>query len=165
MIKIEYQYSDTGTDPKNPFLEINPNQQSYIYDTIQVFVNDVCELTARTPEFRELFTVDNTFSRGKGGRNSCMSFASGLCNKQYRGKRADFSKNQIKHIELIMQIASGFYTQGNQKGWFGTTLRTVPYTVKFVKKKIEVSKDLQRLLQDEPKWLGICGKTTNTRNG
>lgn len=150
MIQIEYQYSDTGTDPKNPFLEINNNQQQYIYDTIQQFVNDVCELTARTPEFRELFDVNPTFSRGKRGRNSCMSFASGLCNKQYRGKRADFSKNQIKHIELLMQIAGGFYSQGNQKGWFGKTLRTVPYSVKFVKKKITVSKDLQRLL-DEPK--------------
>jgi len=115
-----------------------------------VFVNDVVELTARTPEFKELFTVDKTFSRGKRGRNSCMSFASGLCNKQYRGKKADFSKNQIKHIELIMQIASGFYSQGNQKGWFGKTLRKVPYTVKFTKKKIEISKDLERLL-DEPK--------------
>jgi len=150
MIQIEYQYSDTGTDPKNPFLEIDNNQQQYIYDTIQVFVNDVVELTARTPEFKELFTVDKTFSRGKRGRNSCMSFASGLCNKQYRGKKADFSKNQIKHIELIMQIASGFYSQGNQKGWFGKTLRKVPYTVKFTKKKIEISKDLERLL-DEPK--------------
>jgi len=151
MIQIEYQYSDTGTDPKNPFLEIDPNSQQYIYDTIQVFVNDVCELTARTPEFKELFEVNATFSRGKRGRNSCMSFASGLCNKQYRGKKADFSKNQIKHIELIMQIASGFYTQGNEKGWFGKTLRKVPYTVKFVEKKTEVSQDLQRILQDEPK--------------
>ena len=149
MIKIEYQYSDTGTDPKNPFLEIDPNSQQYIYDNIQMFVNDVCELTARTPEFKELFAVDNSFSRGKRGRNSCMSFASGLCNKQYRGKRADFSKNQIKHIELIMQIASGFYTQGNQKGWFGKTLRKVPYTVKFVERTTEVSKDLQRILQNE----------------
>ena len=149
MIKIEYQYSDTGTDPKNPFLEIDPNSQQYIYDNIQMFVNDVCELTARTPEFKELFAVDNSFSRGKRGRNSCMSFASGLCNKQYRGKRADFSKNQIKHIELIMQIASGFYSQGNQKGWFGKTLRKVPYAVTFTEKKTEVSKDLQRILQNE----------------
>jgi len=30
-------------------------------------------------------------------------------------------------------------------------LRKVPYTVKFVKKKIEISKDLERLLQDEHK--------------
>ena len=154
MINIEYQYSDTGTDPKNPFLEIDSNQQQYIYDTIQQFVNDVCELTARTPEFRELFEVDKTFSRGKRGRNSCMSFASGLCNKQYRSKRADFSKNQIKHIELIMQIACGFYTRGNKEGWFGDTIRKIPYTVSFSKKKIEVSDDLQRLL-DEPRWLGI----------
>ncbi len=50
-----------------------------------------------------------------------------------------------------MQIASGFYTQGNQKGWFGNTLRKVPYTVKFVERTTEVSQDLQRILQDEPK--------------
>ena len=48
-----------------------------------------------------------------------------------------------------MQIASGFYSQGNQKGWFGKTLRKVPYAVTFTEKKTEVSKDLQRILQNE----------------
>lgn len=147
MITIEYLYSDTGTDPKNPFLQIDPEYQQYIYDVIQQFVNDVCEVTARTPELRSLFEVDKTFSRGKGGRNSCMSFAGGLCNKPYRGKRADFSKNQIKHIELLMQIAQNFYIMGNEQNWFGKTNKQLPQTVKFVKQKVELHKDLERLMK------------------
>ena len=139
-MKIEYTFSDTGTDANNPFLHLEPNVQDWLFCTMQEFINDAVELSARHPDLQELFIADKDFAYGKKGVNSAIGFAAGICNKKYRGKKQDISKTMIPYVEKLFNIIVNFYTMGNQKNWFYTK-KPIPYQIQFVEHKYELELD------------------------
>lgn len=136
-MKIEYTYSTTGTNQKNPFVVIDPNIQNWMFSVMQEFINDVVELSARNTELKELFDKDKDFTYGKKGVNSAIGFAAGICNKQYRGGKEDLSENMLPYVQkLFNTYIYNFYTMGTQNNWFYGK-KPAPKQIEFVKMQVK----------------------------